>query len=100
MIVDRFSKAVLVIIAVALVVIAARPWLPESAILQAVRPESAHAQGSIPRYELNMPKAWGRLVAFSNNMLLLEAPDKSLRVVEVDGKMPDYPKIKVLIHWQ
>ena len=90
----------LVVIAVALVVIAARPWLPESAILGVVRPESAHAQGAVPRYELNMPKEWGRFVAFSNNTILLEAPDKSLRVVEVDGKMPEYPKTKVLIRWQ
>ena len=100
MIADRYTKVVLSIIAVALVVIAARPWLPESGVLQAVRPEAAHAQGAVPRYEVAVPKDWGKLVAFSNNNLLLEAPDHSLRIVDVDGKAPEYPKLKVLIRWQ
>ncbi len=100
MIADRYTKAVLSVIAVALVVIAARPWPPESGVLQVVRPEAAHAQGAVPRFEVNVPKDWGKFVAFSNNNLLLEAPDHSLRIVDVDGKPPEYPKIKVLIRWQ
>ena len=47
-----------------------------------------------------VPKDWGKLVAFGNNNLLLEAPDKSLRIVDVEGKAPEYPKVKAHIRWQ
>ena len=100
MIADRYSKAVLTVIAAALVVIAVRPWLPEAGLLQAVRPEAALAQGAVPKYEVTVPKAWGKFVSFSNNNLLLEGPDQTLRIVDVEGKAPEYPKIKVQIHWQ
>ncbi|HEV8440915.1 MAG TPA: hypothetical protein VGT40_22745 [Methylomirabilota bacterium] len=98
--VDRYTKAALTVIAVALVVIAVRPWLPESGWLAAVRPDPAHAQMAAPRYEVTVPKAWGKFVAFSNNNLLLEGPDQTLRVVDVEGRAPEYPKIKVQIRWQ
>jgi hypothetical protein len=39
-------------------------------------------------------------VAFSNNNLLLETPDGIMRVVDVEGKAPEFPRIKALIHWQ
>ena len=97
---DRYLKTVLTVIAVALVVIAIRPWLPESGWLQMVRPESANAQTAVPKYEVTVPKAWGKFVSFSNNNLLLEGPDQTLRIVDVEGKAPEYPKIKVQIHWQ
>jgi len=100
MIADRYTKAVLSIIAVALVVIAVRPWLAESPWLEAVRPEAAHAQMAAPRYEVTVPKAWGKFVAFSNNNLLLEGPDHIMRIVDVEGRAPEYPKIKVQINWQ
>ena len=100
MIADRYTKVVLTVIATALVVITARAWLPESAVLEAVRPGAVEAQTEAAKYEVTVPKAWGKLVAFSNNNLLLEAPDHSLRVVDVEGKAPDFPKVKVLIRWQ
>ena len=50
-------------------------------------------------YEVTVPKSWGKFLAFSNNNLLLEAPD-GWRIVDVEGKAPEYPKIKALIHWQ
>jgi hypothetical protein len=100
MMIDRYTKAVLTVIALALAVIAIRPWLPESGILSAVRPDAAHAQVATPKYELNVPKAWGKFVAFSNNNLLLEGPDQTMRIVDVEGKAPEYPRIKALIHWQ
>ena len=45
-------------------------------------------------------KAWGTFIGFSNNNLLLEAPDGTLRVVDIEGRAPEFPKIKALIHWQ
>jgi hypothetical protein len=100
MIADRYTKAVLTLIAVALTVIAARPWLPDSGLLTAVRPEPAHAQGAVPRYEVTIPKTWGKFVAFSNNNLLLEGPDQTMRIVDVEGRAPEFPRIKVQIRWQ
>ena len=89
---DRYVKVVLTMIALALTVIAVRPWLPE--------PDMAQAQTPIAKYDVTVPKEWGRFIAFSNNNLLLEAPDKTLRVVDIEGRAPEYPKIKALIRWQ
>ena len=100
MIVDRYTKVVLTVIAVALVMLALRPWLAGPTLLEAVRPEPALAQTSLAKYEVTVPKAWGKFLAFSNNNLLLEAPDQSLRIVDVEGKAPEYPKLKALIRWQ
>jgi hypothetical protein len=94
---DRYSKIVLTVIAVALVVIAVRPLMPD--VLERVQPEIAQAQTIAPKYEVTVPKAWGKYLAFSNGNLLLEAPD-GWRIVDVEGKMPEYPKVKVLIRWQ
>jgi hypothetical protein len=100
MIVDRYTKAVLTLIAVALLVIAARPWLPGPGWIDALRPLPAQAQTAAAKYEVSVPKEWGKFVAFSNNNLLLEAPDHTLRIVDVEGKAPEFPKIKALIRWQ
>ena len=95
--IDRYTKVVLTAIAVALAVIAARPWLPETGLVAMVRPDPAHAQSMTPRYEVGLPKAWGKLVSFSNNNLLLEGTDGVLRIVDVEGKSPEFPKVKVAI---
>ena len=98
MTIDRYTKIVLGVIAAALVVIAVRPWLPDgSAVTQALRPDPAYAQS---KYEVTIPKEWGKFVSYSNNNLLLETPDHTFRVVDVEGRPPEYPRIKVLIHWQ
>jgi hypothetical protein len=97
---DRYSKTVLTVIALALVAIAVRPWLPDPAAWPALAPRPAHAQGAAPKYEVAVPKAWGKLVGFSNNNLLLEGPDQALRIVDVEGRAPEYPRVKVLIRWQ
>ena len=89
---DRYVKGALTVIALALAVIAVRPWLPE--------PGAAQAQMPIPKHDVTIPKEWGRFISFSNNNLLLEAPDKTLRIVDVEGRAPEYPKIKALIRWQ
>ena len=100
MIVDRYSKVVLTVIAAALVVIAARPLLPESGLRTWLRPETAQAQTAAAKYEVTVPKAWGKFIAFSNNNLLLEAPDQTLRIVDVEGKAPEFPKVKAQIKFQ
>jgi hypothetical protein len=94
---DRYTRIVLTVIAVALVVIAARPLVP--ALLEQARPDSAQAQTVTPKYDVVVPKAWGKFIAFSNNNLLLEGPD-GWRIVDVEGKAPEHPKVKVLIRWQ
>ena len=100
MIADRYTKTVLTVIAVALLVIAARPWFPEAGWTSVILPHSAQAQTTVPKYEVTVPKAWGKFVSFSNNNLLLETPDGTMRVVDVEGRAPEFPRIKALIHWQ
>jgi hypothetical protein len=94
---DRYTKAVLTVIAVALIVLAARPWLP--GLLGAAQPDRAWAQMSTPKYEVVVPKSWGKFIGFSNNNLLLESSD-GMRIVDVEGKPPEYPKVKVLVRFQ
>jgi hypothetical protein len=94
---DRYTKIVLTVIAVALVVIAVRPLMPS--LLERLQPEVAQAQSITPKYEVTIPKAWGKYLAYSNNNLLLEGPD-GWRIVDVEGKAPEYPKVKALIRWQ
>lgn len=94
---DRFSKIVLTVIAAALVIIAARPLVPS--VLERVQPQVAQAQTITPKYEVVVPKAWGKFIAFSNNNLLLEGSD-GWRIVDVEGKAPEYPKVKALIRFQ
>ena len=100
MIADRYLKVVLTVIAVALAVIAGKPLLDASGVLERLWPSPALAQMAVPKYEVTIPKAWGKYIAVTNNNLVLEAPDKSWRIVDVDGKPPEFPKIKVLIRWE
>jgi hypothetical protein len=94
---DRYTKIVLTVIAVALVVVAVHPLMP--AVLEHAQPDVAQAQTGAPKYEVVVPRAWGKLVGFSDNNLLLDSAD-GLRIVDVEGKAPEYPKIKVFIRWQ
>jgi hypothetical protein len=94
---DRYMKVVLTVIAVALVVIAVRPLVPS--VVERLQPQVAQAQTIAPKYEVVIPKAWGKYIAFSNNNLLLEASD-GWRIVDVEGKAPEYPKVKALIRFQ
>ena len=93
MLADRYVKGLLTVIALALVAIAAHLWQGE------LRPAAVDAQ-PVAKYEVGIPKAWGKLVGFSNNNLLLESSDGILRVVDVEGKEPEYPKIKVQVRWK
>ena len=97
MIVDRYTKLILTVIAVALVALAAQPWMPM--LVGAVRPDPALAQTTAPKYDVVVPKAWGKFIGFSNNNLLLESSE-GMRIVDVEGKPPEYPKVKVHIRFQ
>jgi hypothetical protein len=97
---DRFVKVVLVVIAIALVAIATKPWLEASGVFERLSPAPALAQSAVPRYEVTVPKSWGKFIAISNNNLLLEAPDKSWRLVDVDCEPTKCPRVKVLIRWE
>ena len=88
---DRYVKGVLTVIALALVAIASNLWLTE------LRPRPAVAE-TPAKYEIGVPRAWGKLVGFSNNNLLLESSDGLLRIVDVEGREPEYPKIKAQIN--
>lgn len=96
---DRYTKAVLTVIAVALVVIAARPLLPQSGWPEALRLAPAQAQSMAAR-EATIPKSWGKFLTYGAGNLLLEGSDRSLRVVDLDGKPPEYPKLKWIIKFE
>jgi hypothetical protein len=99
MTIDRYTKAVLTVIAVALVVIAARPFLPESSWPDALRLTPAQAQSTAAR-EATIPKSWGKYMSYGGGNLLLEGSDRSLRIVDLDGKPPEYPKLKWILKWE
>ena len=93
MLADRYVKGVLTVSAVALVAIATNLWIAQ------IRPSVAVAE-TPAKYEVGIPRAWGKLVGFSNNNLLLESSDGVLRIVDVEGREPEYPKIKVQVRWR
>ena len=99
MTIDRYTKAVLTVIAVALVVIAVRPYVPASIWPAALQVAPAQAQTMAAR-EATIPKAWGKYVSYSGGNLQLEGPDKSIRIVDLDGKLPEYPKLKWIIKFE
>jgi hypothetical protein len=100
MTIDRYTKAVLTVIAVALVVIAVRPYFSGSAVTSALQVTPAQAQTSAVR-EATIPKAWGgRYIGYGGGNLLLEGPDKSYRVIDLDGKPPEFPKLRWIIKFE
>ena len=72
--IDWYTRAMLTVIAVALVVIALNPWITPREWLQAIglRP---------PEGILAVPKSWGKVVGYSSGTLLLEGADGVLREV-------------------
>ena len=96
---DRYTKAVLTVIAMALVVIAARPLLPASGWPDALQLAPAQAQSMAAR-EATIPKSWGKFVSYSGGNLQLEGSDRSVRIVDLDGKPPEYPKLKWIIKFE
>jgi hypothetical protein len=88
---DAYAKAVLTVIAIALVAIAAHPWLQRFSV------SSAEAQE--PRYLVTIPKAWGKIIGFSNNNLLIEDRDGTYRSVDLEAKS-EATRLKVLVKMQ
>ncbi len=99
MTVDRYTKGVLSIIASALALIALNLWAPSRPSPQILGAAPAEAQGSGPQFENTIPRAWGKVIGYSPGNILLEAPDGSLREVDIRGSAPEYPKVKVLARW-
>lgn len=93
MTIDRYVRVTLTVIALALAAIALNPWLAPLREALALRP--AEAQTAQPKYEFTIPKAWGKIAAYANGNLLLEAADGTLREVDLRGKPPEYPKVIV-----
>lgn len=91
---DAYTKVILTVIAIALVALAVNPWLDK------LTPGRAEAQTTVPKYEIGLPKAWGKIIGFSNNNILMEASDGTLRAVDLEGKAPEYPRVKVHMKWQ
>jgi hypothetical protein len=85
MLADRYVKGVLTVIAVALLAIAAHLWQGQ------LRPAAVDAQ-TAAKYGVSVPKAWGKLVG--------ESSDGLLRIVDVEGREPEYPKVKVQVRWK
>ena len=90
MTIDRYTKLILTVIAVALVALVVQQWTPIP---------RASAQTTAAKYEVTIPKAWGKFIGFSNNNLLMESSE-GMRIVDVEGKPPEYPKVKVLVRFQ
>ena len=75
---DRYTRVTLTVIALALGVIALRPWMACDRWLQTIAPQAAEAQR---RKEIAVPAAWGKVVGFSDGYALFEASDGTLRQV-------------------
>lgn len=73
---DRYTKAVLTLIAAALTMVALSLWLgPE----RGLAPGAAEAQGR----RLTIPKAWGKAVGFIPGHVYLEGENGTIRLVNV-----------------
>ena len=96
---DWYVKAALTVVAVASTAIAAALWAPTTGWLASVRPDAAEAQ-AVAQYDVVIPKAWGKIIGYSNANLLMEDREGMMREVDVRGKMPEFPKIKSIIRFQ
>lgn len=93
--IDIYTRITLGIIAVALAVIALGPWLRTLGL------PTAEAQSMAAKYEVTVPKSWGKLLTVSGSGdLILEDGNGVLRQVEVQGKAPEYPKVQVQVNRQ
>jgi hypothetical protein len=99
MTIDRYTKAVLTVIAVALAVIAVRPYVPSASWPQVVNISPAEAQTSAAR-EATIPKSWGKFMTYAGGNLFLDKGGNTYNIVDLDGKPPEYPKLKWTIKFE
>jgi hypothetical protein len=78
---DRYTRGVLTVIALALSVLALTPWVRPIWVIGALGPGPAEAQR---RKEIAVPAAWGKPVGYSDGYGLFEAPDGTLRQVGLE----------------
>ena len=83
MTIDRYTKAVLTLIGVALTATAVNLWMPAD-WSRALRPRLAEAQ---PR-QITVPKDWGKAAGFIAGHVYLEAADGTIRLVAIGGTTP------------
>ena len=88
---DAYASAVLTVIALALVAIAANPWVQRLSLSPAEAQEA--------RYVVTIPKAWGKIIGFSNNNLLMEDREGTYRSVDLEAKS-EATRLKVLLKMQ
>jgi len=88
---DAYAKALLTVIAIALVAIAANPWLQ--------RLSASPAEAQEARYVVTIPKAWGKIIGFSNNNLLMEDKEGTYRSVDLEAKS-EATRVKALLKMQ
>ena len=96
---DRYVKAVLTVIAVALVVIAARPYVSTAIWPGALQVTPAQAQTMAAR-EATIPKGWGKFMTYAGGNLFLDKGGNTYNIVDLDGKPPEYPKLKWTIKFE
>jgi hypothetical protein len=86
---DLYLRGVLTVIAAALSAIAVNAWMTSMPLSR------AEAQGA--RYEVSVPKAWGKVIGFSGGGdVLMEDSEGTLRQIEMYGdKGKDFPRLKV-----
>ena len=94
---DRYTKMVLTVIALALVALAARAWIDAAPWREALRVTAAEAQGRPAEYDITIPKAWGKVVFYGAGNFVLEDKDGLLREVDVRGRPPEYPRLKSIV---
>lgn len=94
----RYVAGVLAVVVMAAVAFVLAPAAWRGAATGVSAP-AAEAQTVAPKYELTIPKAWGKVIGYGSGNLLMEAPDGTLREVDLGGKAPEYPKVKTLVRW-
>jgi hypothetical protein len=94
MTVDRYTKTVLTVIAAGVTALTVHAWVGPDAVSRLL-PRAAEAKDQAS--EVTIPKSMGKLVGFSNGNLLLEAPDGTLR--EIDIREEKGARIKAIVRW-
>ncbi len=91
--IDRYTKALLTLIALALAAIAVTPWLAAGRWPAALRPGGAEAQAV---RQIAVPKDWGKAVGFIPGYAYLEAADGTIRLVSIASEPVGHAALVIL----